>query len=93
MLDGAATGLPLVATDIPGSRTVVRHGMNGFLIPPRDGLALAAALEGLLQDSSLRARFGIASRGLAVEEFNEERIVLEYLALYERIGALGVRAS
>jgi len=70
LLEAAAMGLPLVAADSPGSKDVVRHGLNGFLVPPRGVEALAAAVLTLARDAALRHRFGEASRRLAVEEFD-----------------------
>lgn len=88
LLEAAATGLPLVATDIEGCRLVVREGVNGFLVPPQDANALAQALATLLTDPPLRARMGRASREIAVKEFNELRILEQYLRLYKALEVL-----
>jgi glycosyltransferase involved in cell wall biosynthesis len=85
LLEAAACGLPLVATDIEGCRVVVREGVNGFLVPPRNPTALANALERLLQDPSLRRRMGQASRHIAEVEFDERKVLAKWLALYERV--------
>ena len=85
LLEAAACGLPLVATDIEGCRVVVREGVNGFLVPPRNPTALADALERLLQDPSLRRRMGQASRHIAEVEFDERKVLTKWLALYERV--------
>jgi glycosyltransferase involved in cell wall biosynthesis len=85
LLEAAACGLPLVATDIEGCRVVVREGVNGFLVPPRNPTALADALERLLQDPSLRRRMGQASRHIAEVEFDERKVLAKWLALYERV--------
>jgi glycosyltransferase involved in cell wall biosynthesis len=85
LLEAAATGLPLVATDIEGCRTVVRHGENGFLVPVRDASALAEAIERLACDPALRERMGRASRAIAVDAFDEAKILAQWLALYRRI--------
>jgi len=85
LLEAAATGLPLVATDIEGCRMVVRHGENGFLIPVRDASALAEAIERLACDSALRERMGRASRAIAVDAFDETKILAQWMALYRQI--------
>ena len=85
LLEAAATGLPLVATDIPGCREVVRPDVNGFLIPPRDPDGLARVLNILLQDREMRRRMGRASREIAVNEFSEEQVVESTLSLYENL--------
>lgn len=86
LLEGAAAGRPLVATDIPGCREVVR-GENGVLVPPGDVPALAAALRDLVGDPARRAHLGAGSRRIAEDEFGEDRIIAETLALYARARA------
>ena len=88
LLEAAATGLPLVATDIDGCRLAVRPGVNGLLVPVKDAAALADAIAHLVADPALRARMGRASRALAVEEFAEARVLDAYEALYRHLGAL-----
>ena len=82
LLEAAATSLPLVATDIPGSREVVRDGVNGLLVPPREVVPLADAIQRLLEDPDLRIRFGIASRQIAETEFSEPVMLKQYLEAY-----------
>jgi phosphatidylinositol alpha-mannosyltransferase len=65
LVEAMAAGLPVVATDIPGYREVVRDGIDGLLVPPGDPVALAAAVERLLDDPDLRARFAEAGRARA----------------------------
>ena len=86
LLEAAATGLPLVATDIEACRLVVQEGINGFLVSPRDVDALAHAMTRLLADEGLRQRFGRASRPIVVQSFSEERVVQQYLRLYRDMG-------
>ncbi len=82
LLEAAAAGLPIVATDVPGCREAVRDGDNGLLVPPRDPEALAAALRRLIEDSDLRRRFGAAGRRRAETEFASSIVVEQTLALY-----------
>lgn len=84
-LEAAATGLPLVGTDIEGCRMVVRDGENGFLVPVRDARSLAEAIERLIRDPALRERMGRASRAIAVQEFAEQKIIAQWLDLYRQI--------
>lgn len=91
LVEGAAMGKPLVATDVPGCREVVVDGVNGFLVPPRDGAALAGAIEALLREPGLRARFGAESRRLAEARFSDREVVARILGLYgELLGAKGL---
>jgi glycosyltransferase involved in cell wall biosynthesis len=80
LLEAAAMGKPIVTTDVPGCREVVREGENGFLCPARDGAALAAAMRRVadLSDNDLR-RLGHASRELAVTRFDERVVINSYL--------------
>ena len=55
-------GLPVVASDVGGLRDVVQHGSTGLMVPPSDPGALAAALDGLLDNPELRQRMGAAGR-------------------------------
>jgi glycosyltransferase involved in cell wall biosynthesis len=82
LLEAAACGRPLVATDVPGCREVVKDGVNGILVPSHDAVSLSRAIATLLQDAALRHRMGVASRELAVNEFPVGRITQEMLHLY-----------
>ncbi len=53
-----ATGLPVVTTPISGIPELVRHGSNGFLVPPGNPAQLAEVLETLLTDRTLRRQLG-----------------------------------
>ena len=85
LLEAAAEGRALIATDIPGCREIVRNGVNGFLIPVRDAVALADRVAELLASPGMRARFGAASRQMAVNEFSEERVVADIVGLYDSL--------
>ncbi len=88
LLEAAATGRPIITTDTPGCRDVVHHGVNGLLVPPGDAAAFTAAVERLLRNPELRARFGAAGRARAVAEFSEERPIRQTLQLYRELLAL-----
>jgi len=85
LIEAAACGRAIVTTDMPGCREVVRNGENGLLVPARDPKALADAIAALLKDPSLRARMGARGREIAVQEFSEERVLRETLALYRML--------
>ena len=85
LLEAAAAGRPIVTTDVPGCREVVRDGDNGFLVPARDAQAVAHALEKLLLDPALRARFGRRGRERAETEFSSSIVADQTLALYESL--------
>ncbi len=87
LLEAAACGLPLVATDVPGCREICRDDETGLLVPAKDAAALADALARLAGDADLRARYGAAARLAAVDEFAEAIVVTQTMALYETLMA------
>jgi glycosyltransferase involved in cell wall biosynthesis/ribosomal protein S18 acetylase RimI-like enzyme len=95
-VEAAAMAKPLVLTDIRGCREVVRHGVEGLLIPTRSPGHLAEAITLLAQDPALRATLGEAARSRALESFDERRIadlvVRSYGQLLARKG-IGVPRS
>ena len=87
LLEAAACGLPLVATDVPGCREVVSHGENGLLVPARDGVALADALDLLIAQPQMRARMGAAGRAKVLAEFDEKLVIGRTLEVYRELVA------
>lgn len=87
LLEAAACGLPIVTTDAPGCREVVRDGVNGLLVPVHDAAALAAALGKLIGDAELRRRMGEYSRLRAEKEFGLEAVIAQTLAVYREVCA------
>jgi glycosyltransferase involved in cell wall biosynthesis len=85
LLEAAACGRPIVATDVPGCREITRAGVNGLLVPPDDPAALADAIGQLVRDPALRRRFGEAGRRLVMEEFSSDRIGRQTVALYDHL--------
>jgi len=85
LLEAAACGRPIVATDVPGCREVARPGVNAFLVPPDDAQALADAVGTLATDADLRRSYGAASRELVVSEFSADKIGRDVVALYGRL--------
>lgn len=83
VLRAMAAGLPVVATAVNGTPEAVRDGSTGFLVPPGDAEATAAAIVRLGRDPGLRRRMGRAGRA-ASAEFRQARFRQEVLALYER---------
>lgn len=84
-MEAAASGLPVVATDIRGCRQVVSHGVTGLLVPLRDPPRLAAAIEELAADADVRHRMGVAARRKAEAEFDDRIVVAKTLHVYEQV--------
>jgi len=82
LLEAAACARPLIATDNPGCREVVMHEENGLVVPARDPGALADAIERLGADADMRRRMGESGRRIVEEDFAEEIVVRQTMALY-----------
>lgn len=82
LLEAAATGRAIVTTDAPGCREVVRHGVNGLLVPPRDPAALADALQTLLENPQLRREMGQRGREIVETEFSSGIVIEKTLKVY-----------
>jgi glycosyltransferase involved in cell wall biosynthesis len=85
LLEAAACGRPIVATDVPGCREIARPDVNALLVPADDAAALAEAIDRLASDAALRRRFGAAGRAMVEAEFSEHHIGREIVALYAKL--------
>jgi glycosyltransferase involved in cell wall biosynthesis len=84
-MEAAATGLPIVATDVRGCRQVVADGVTGLLVPVRDPDALARAVAELGDDAERRRTMGEAAALRARDEFDERRVVDIVLSTYREV--------
>lgn len=82
LLEAAACARPIVASDIPGCRTVVIDGETGLLVPPRQAQPLAQAIDRLLSDRDLRGRMGQAGRRRVLERFTQPQINQQTAQVY-----------
>jgi glycosyltransferase involved in cell wall biosynthesis len=85
LLEAAACGLPIVTTDVPGCREVVKHGVNGLLVPARDSVALASAIHRLCVNADERRRMGLAGREKVLTDFDQRRVLEETFAVYRQL--------
>ncbi|MDT0619865.1 glycosyltransferase family 4 protein [Salinisphaera sp. P385] len=83
LIEAAACALPVVTTDVPGCREIVRHGENGLLVPVRDAAALADALRELFDDAGMRRRMGRQGRARVEDSFSEQEVVRATLSIYK----------
>ena len=81
LLEGMAAGTPVVAAANEGYSSVIEHGHDGLLVPPKDDEALARAITSLLKDPGLRARLGANGRQTA-EEYSWERVAGRVMSYY-----------
>lgn len=85
LLEGAAMGRALIATDVPGCNDVVHHGKNGLITPLGDPVALADAIATLALDRSLTANMGREARQTVVLRFNADVVSGIVLEEYQRV--------
>ena len=85
LLEGAAIGLPLVTTDTVGCRDIVVDGLNGYLVPVKDSVNLALAIEKLIRDKDLREKMGNESFKLAKSKFSSKIINSQTISLYNEL--------
>jgi glycosyltransferase involved in cell wall biosynthesis len=83
LLEGGASGLPLVATDVPGCRDALQPGISGLLVPPKDSAALAAAILRLVDDVGLRRQMGQAARADVANRFSTTSVVNATVSVYQ----------
>ncbi len=83
LLEAAACGRPIVATDVPGCREIALPDINALLVPADDAERLADAIGRLANDAELRRRFGQAGRRLVEREFSDVVIGRAVTALYD----------
>ncbi len=80
-----ACGIPVVASNLPGVRTVVKDGVTGTLVPPKDISALRTALTSLLEHTDQRRTYGIAAAADARERYHWDRHVDRLMRTYEEV--------
>jgi len=93
LIEAAAMERPIITTDVPGCRDVVDHGRTGLLVPLQDARAIELAIQLLLENPDLAARFGKAARQKVVEEFQVSLVNESTLKQYARLLQVPVRSS
>jgi glycosyltransferase involved in cell wall biosynthesis len=87
LLEAAASGCAIVATDIAGCREIVQHQVTGWLVPVRDVSALAGALRQAIEQPSLREQYGRSARASIAANFSIGRVARETIAVYDEVMA------
>ena len=85
LIEAAATEKPVIATDIPASEGLVRHGVNGLKIPVKDAQALADAIETLVRQPELWKRFGKNGRAIVLNGFSDSTVLSKTLDVYHNV--------
>ena len=86
MIEAGSYALPLIASDHPGNRTYIEHGVSGFLVEHGDPEALSRAVLDMLEARSRLASMGVRSRAIA-EGFSWDNIALRYHEFFESVPA------
>ncbi len=82
LIEACAMGRPIITTNAVGCKECVVDGVNGFLVPIKDGPRLAEAISKLVDNKELRIKMGNASRIKAVEEFDLQDVIANHLKIY-----------
>ncbi|MFM9816910.1 UNVERIFIED_CONTAM: glycosyltransferase family 4 protein [Spiribacter pallidus] len=85
LLEGLATGRPIITTDAPGCREAVDDGWNGLIVPPGDVAALASAIDALVKDPARCQLMGERSRQKAEAAFDVRRVIDIHLGVYREL--------
>jgi glycosyltransferase involved in cell wall biosynthesis len=83
--EALASGLPIVGSTVGGIPELVEHGKNGFLVPPREPMALAAAIRHLADNPELRGEIGRRNRAQAEANLSWARVTTRYLSVYNGV--------
>ena len=85
VIEGMATGTPVVAANKGGPTEIIEAGVTGLLVDPTDALALSEAIVSLLRDPELAARIGSQGAARARAHYSAERYAADVERLYDQI--------
>ena len=85
ILEAMAASKPMVATDVGGCSQAILHGETGLLVPPRNPLALADAIEQVICDLELARQMGDKGRQRVQRHFTMDAMIARHLALYREL--------
>ena len=85
LIEAAACGRAVVTTDVAGCRDAITPGITGLLVPVKDSIELADAIQTLIENPKQRIAMGKAGRALAEEAFTIERVISQHLSIYSEV--------
>lgn len=88
IMEAMASGLPVLTTDCGDAKEIVKNKFNGFVIPINDKTPLYLKAKTLIEDASLREKFGRKSRSIAENNFHLDKLATECLSIYRNIHAI-----
>ena len=83
LMQAMSVGLPVIASDIGGLNEMIEHGVDGYLVPPKDPIALSNAINTLAQNVQLRTELGRAARDRAIKSFSIDTMGQKMQAILE----------
>ena len=84
MLEAMSMSKPMIVTNMGGMPEIIKHGINGFVVPVRDFEAMAAKICQLLEDAKLRERFGYTGRQMVESQYTKEKVTQDTLGVYKK---------
>jgi glycosyltransferase involved in cell wall biosynthesis len=88
LIEAASCGRPIITTNSPGCREIVKHGANGYLIPVKNSEALASAIGNLVEAPELWVKMGNKGREMVMNEFSIEIVISKTISLYKELLSL-----
>lgn len=85
LIEACAIGRPIVTTNAIGCKDCVDEGVNGFKVPVKDGIALADAIEKLINNKLLMCEMGLNGRAKAEKEFDVDQVIQKHLDIYQSV--------
>ena len=85
LVEAAASGVSLIATNIGGCADIVQHNLNGFIINQNSEEDIVVAIEKFVENNELLTQFGLASREIVRNEMNSKYVASEYINIYKLI--------
>jgi polysaccharide deacetylase family protein (PEP-CTERM system associated) len=92
LLEAALASLPIVTTDLPGCRDVVKDGLTGLIVPPSSPTELAGRILDLLRDRATARSMGVRAKDLVSREFGLQLVTDRHAAVYEELVDQSVRS-
>lgn len=85
IIESMAMGIPVIASDTGGNGELVEDGVSGYIVPPGEATALAAAIQKMATNRAETAAMGRRSRRRIADHFNHEQTVIDYRAFFEQL--------
>jgi glycosyltransferase involved in cell wall biosynthesis len=85
LMESMALGIPVIATNVPGSRTLIRSGENGILVKHDDVPELAVAIRSLIENPGLTSRLANTGKQTVLKEYDEHNVAARVENIYRHI--------